>query len=42
MDERDEGVNAWIQANYILDTIRAESHADASSYAALDLGGGST
>ena len=42
MDERDEGVCAWIQANYIIDTMRAESHADASSYAVFDLGGGST
>ena len=42
MDGRDEGVYAWITANYLLDTICADSHADASSYVVLDLGGGST
>ena len=42
MDGRDEGVYAWITANYLLDTIRADSPADASPYAVLDLGGGST
>ncbi|KAI6044915.1 nucleoside phosphatase family-domain-containing protein [Pisolithus marmoratus] len=42
MDGKDEGVYAWITANYLLDTIRADSPADVSPYAVLDLGGGST
>lgn len=42
MDGKDEGVYAWITANYLLDTIRADSPAGVSPYAVLDLGGGST
>jgi guanosine-diphosphatase len=42
MDGKDEGVYAWITANYLLDTIRADSAPSAHSYAVLDLGGGST
>jgi guanosine-diphosphatase len=42
MDGRDEGVFAWITANYLLDTIRADSPAAAEPYAVLDLGGAST
>lgn len=42
MDGSDEGVYAWITANYLLDTIRADSPSDAHSYAVLDLGGAST
>ena len=42
MDGKDEGVYAWITANYLLDTIRADSPAGAHTYAVLDLGGGST
>ncbi|KAH7913936.1 nucleoside phosphatase family-domain-containing protein [Hygrophoropsis aurantiaca] len=41
MDGKDEGVYAWITANYLLDTIRADSK-PGTSYAVLDLGGGST
>ena len=40
MDGRDEGVYAWITANYLLDTIRASSNKP--PYAVLDLGGAST
>ena len=40
MDGRDEGIYAWITANYLLDTIRASSKS--SPYAVLDLGGAST
>ncbi|KAI0667683.1 nucleoside phosphatase family-domain-containing protein [Trametes maxima] len=42
MDGRDEGVYAWITANYLLDTIRAGSPAANQPYAVLDLGGAST
>lgn len=42
MDGSDEGVYAWITANYLLDTIRADSPRGVHSYAVLDLGGGST
>ncbi|KAF7966192.1 hypothetical protein HWV62_39722 [Athelia sp. TMB] len=42
MDGKDEGVYAWITANYLLDTIRAASPRGAPSYAVLDLGGAST
>ncbi|EJC98915.1 uncharacterized protein FOMMEDRAFT_31496 [Fomitiporia mediterranea MF3/22] len=42
MDGSDEGVYAWITANYLLNTIRADSPANTHSYAVLDLGGGST
>lgn len=42
MDGSDEGVYAWITANYLLNTIRADSPRDAHTYAVLDLGGGST
>lgn len=42
MDGKDEGVFAWITANYLLDTIRAGSPRGAPTYAVLDLGGAST
>ncbi|KAG1860148.1 nucleoside phosphatase family-domain-containing protein [Suillus subalutaceus] len=42
MDGKDEGVYAWITANYLLNTIRGDSPKDAPPYAVLDLGGGST
>ncbi|TDL22138.1 hypothetical protein BD410DRAFT_788834 [Rickenella mellea] len=42
MDGKDEGVYAWITANYLLDTLRADSPATALPYAVLDLGGAST
>ncbi|KZT65832.1 hypothetical protein DAEQUDRAFT_496508 [Daedalea quercina L-15889] len=42
MDGKDEGVYAWITANYLLNTIRGESPAGTPSYAVLDLGGAST
>lgn len=42
MDGSDEGVYAWITANYLLNTIRADSPKDTHSYAVLDLGGAST
>lgn len=42
MDGRDEGVFAWVTANYLMDTIRADSPATAVPYAVLDLGGAST
>jgi guanosine-diphosphatase len=42
MDGKDEGVYAWITANYLLNTIRGDSPEDAPPYAVLDLGGGST
>ncbi|KAF9459197.1 nucleoside phosphatase family-domain-containing protein [Collybia nuda] len=46
MDGKDEGVYAWITANYLLDTIRAGSPGNGGkapgTYAVLDLGGAST
>ncbi|KAI0769116.1 nucleoside phosphatase family-domain-containing protein [Trametes elegans] len=42
MDGRDEGVYAWITANYLLDTIRTGSPKEKEPYAVLDLGGAST
>lgn len=42
MDGKDEGVYAWITANYLLNTIRANTPANTPTYAVLDLGGGST
>ncbi|KZT09167.1 uncharacterized protein LAESUDRAFT_674953 [Laetiporus sulphureus 93-53] len=42
MDGKDEGVYAWITANYLLNTIRGDSVAGTPSYAVLDLGGAST
>jgi guanosine-diphosphatase len=42
MDGKDEGVYAWITANYLLNTIRADSPRHVQSYAVLDLGGAST
>ncbi|KAH9179348.1 nucleoside phosphatase family-domain-containing protein [Lactarius sanguifluus] len=42
MDGRDEGVFAWVTANYLMDTIRADSPKTAAPYAVLDLGGAST
>ncbi|KAF8872177.1 nucleoside phosphatase GDA1/CD39 [Gymnopilus junonius] len=41
-DKDDEGVYAWIMANYLLDTIKASTPADTPTYAMLDLGGAST
>lgn len=42
MDGKDEGVYAWITANYLLNTIRADTPAGTTPYAVLDLGGAST
>ena len=42
MDGKDEGVYAWITANYLLDTIRLDTPKNTSTYAVLDLGGAST
>ncbi|THV07987.1 hypothetical protein K435DRAFT_741518 [Dendrothele bispora CBS 962.96] len=42
MDGKDEGVYAWITANYLLNTIRVDTPADTPTYAVLDLGGAST
>lgn len=42
MDGKDEGVYAWITANYLLNTIRADSPREDQPYAVLDLGGAST
>ncbi|KAF8887089.1 nucleoside phosphatase family-domain-containing protein [Infundibulicybe gibba] len=42
MDGKDEGVYAWITANYLLDTIRVGTPRDTPTYAVLDLGGAST
>jgi len=42
MDGKDEGVYAWITANYLLGTIKASTPPDTSTYAVLDLGGAST
>ncbi|KDR83183.1 hypothetical protein GALMADRAFT_239021 [Galerina marginata CBS 339.88] len=42
MDGKDEGVYAWITANYLLNTIKADTPKDTPTYAVLDLGGAST
>ncbi|KAF8810998.1 hypothetical protein BYT27DRAFT_7090605 [Phlegmacium glaucopus] len=42
MDGREEGVYAWITANYLLGTIKADTPKDTLTYAVLDLGGAST
>ncbi|KAE9398324.1 hypothetical protein BT96DRAFT_822138 [Gymnopus androsaceus JB14] len=42
MDGKDEGVYAWITANYLLSTIRADTPSNTPTYAVLDLGGAST
>ncbi|EJU03274.1 hypothetical protein DACRYDRAFT_115478 [Dacryopinax primogenitus] len=42
MDGKDEGVYAWITANYLLGTIGSSATASHSTYAVLDLGGAST
>ncbi|KAG9076024.1 Guanosine-diphosphatase [Ceratobasidium sp. 370] len=45
MDGRDEGVYAWLTANYLLGTLSASTSASKSftdTYAVLDLGGAST
>jgi guanosine-diphosphatase len=42
MDGKDEGVYAWITANYLLGTIKASTPPDTPTYAVLDLGGAST
>ena len=42
MDGKDEGVYAWITANYLLGTIKADTPKDTPTYAVLDLGGAST
>ena len=42
MDGKDEGVYAWITANYLLSAIGPDVDAGTSSYAVLDLGGAST
>lgn len=41
MDGKEEGVYAWITANYLLSTLSPSSSAP-DTYAVLDLGGGST
>lgn len=42
MDGKDEGVYAWITANYLLGSIRPDAPKDEATYAVLDLGGAST
>ncbi|KAG8937201.1 Guanosine-diphosphatase [Tulasnella sp. 418] len=42
MDGKDEGVFAWITANYLLGTIGGTNKHDRPTYAVLDLGGAST
>ncbi|TBU29990.1 nucleoside phosphatase family-domain-containing protein [Dichomitus squalens] len=43
MEGRDEGVYAWLTANYLLKTLSAEAKAEQRQpYAVLDLGGAST
>ena len=48
MDGKDEGVYAWITANYLLDAIKhgegndTAGHTTTTTYAVLDLGGAST
>jgi len=42
MDGKDEGVYAWITANYLIGTINADTPKDTPTYAVLDLGGAST
>ncbi|KZO92638.1 nucleoside phosphatase GDA1/CD39 [Calocera viscosa TUFC12733] len=42
MEGKDEGVYAWITANYLLGTIGSSALPSHSTYAVLDLGGAST
>ncbi|KAJ7641375.1 nucleoside phosphatase family-domain-containing protein [Roridomyces roridus] len=42
MGGADEGVFAWVTANYLLATVRADTPPKTPTYAVLDLGGGST
>ncbi|KAJ7094491.1 nucleoside phosphatase family-domain-containing protein [Mycena belliarum] len=42
MDGADEGVFAWVTANYLLNTVRADTPPKTPTYAVLDLGGAST
>ncbi len=42
MDGKEEGVYAWITANYLLGAIGANAIPDSNSFAVLDLGGAST
>ncbi|KAI0786178.1 nucleoside phosphatase family-domain-containing protein [Abortiporus biennis] len=42
MDGKDEGVFAWVTANYLLNTIRSDTPPGTTPYAVLDLGGAST
>ncbi|KAJ7738331.1 nucleoside phosphatase family-domain-containing protein [Mycena metata] len=42
MDGADEGVFAWVTANYLLGTVRADSAPNTPTFAVLDLGGAST
>ncbi|KXN83371.1 putative guanosine-diphosphatase [Leucoagaricus sp. SymC.cos] len=42
MDGKEEGVYAWITANYLLNTIRPDTPKNTPTYAVLDLGGAST
>ena len=42
MDGKDEGVYAWITANYLLGTIKSNTPKNTPTYAVLDLGGAST
>jgi len=41
MDGKDAMVYAWVTANYLLNTIRVDTHPDTRTYAVLDLGGAS-
>ncbi|KAI1790205.1 nucleoside phosphatase family-domain-containing protein [Ganoderma leucocontextum] len=42
MEGRDEGVYAWLTANYLLKTLSKDTKGTAQPYAVLDLGGAST
>jgi guanosine-diphosphatase len=42
MEGKDEGVYAWLTANYLLKTFHVDTPMDTRSYAVLDLGGAST
>lgn len=39
---KDEGVHAWVTANYLFGTIKASAPPDTPTYAALDLNSSST
>ena len=42
MDGKEEGVYAWLTANYMLDTVGSDALPAAHTFAVLDLGGAST